>query len=108
VDRAIEIAHEVVDKAAHDPRALDALGFAYLTAEKPLDALEQFRHANKVVPSANALFLYHESLALRNLGREDEALGLIDEILVLDPAFSQAREFRRSLLSEPRGPENPS
>ena len=108
LDRAIEIAHEVVDKATHDPRALDALGFAYLTAEKPLDALEHFRLANKTVTSANALFLYHESLALRNLGRKDEALGLIDEILALDPAFSQAREFRRSLLSEPRDPGNPS
>lgn len=98
-DRAIEIAQQVADTEHPDPRALDALGFAYLTAKQPLDALQQFRLANAKVSNTNALFLYHESIALRDLGREQDALEAIDRVIALDPTFPRARELRQSLIA---------
>ncbi len=98
--RAIEIGLELVDKQGTHPRALDALGFAYLSAEEPVDALTYIRKAIINQPSPNALFHYHESLALRELGRRSEALKAIKKVLGLDPRYPRAVELKRELEAE--------
>lgn len=103
LDRAIEIASQIVDRHGANPLALNALGFAYLRADKPFQALEFLRLANQKSVSPNPRLLFHESIALRLLGHKAEALELIDETLALDPSFPQAAEERQSLLSAING-----
>lgn len=98
-DRAIEIASKIVAQHRSNPRALNTLGFAYLQAEKPFQALEFLRRANRTITSPNPRFLYQESIALRSMGRDREALELIEEVLALDPNFPEAAEDQRSLIS---------
>ncbi|MDP6977471.1 MAG: tetratricopeptide repeat protein [Myxococcota bacterium] len=105
-ERAITIASEVVAKREDHPRALDALGFAYLTTEQPVDALENIRHAIRISRTPNALFHYHESLALRELGREPEALKAIQKVLGMDPNYPEAAELRRALESSIASPDD--
>lgn len=99
IDRAIEIASETVSKQGSNPRALYTLGYAYLRDGSPIEALENFHLANRSAASPNPLFRYHESVALRQLGREHEALKAIEGVLALDPSFPQAAEVRQSLKS---------
>ena len=97
--RAIEIASDVVSKQEANPRALDTLGLAYLSAEKPFDALRNIRLAIGSNPGPNALFHYHESLSLQELGREAEALEAVETVLALDPDFPRATELKQILES---------
>ncbi|MCP5041114.1 MAG: hypothetical protein GY944_08780 [bacterium] len=99
LDRAIEIGNDIVRKQETNPRALDALGFAYLTAEKPYEALRNIRLAIRNNATPNARFHYHESLSLRDLGRSKEALEAIETVLTLDPDFPQADALRQTLQS---------
>ncbi|MBW2293180.1 MAG: tetratricopeptide repeat protein [Deltaproteobacteria bacterium] len=103
VDRAIEIAQEIAGKQEPDPRALDTLGFAYLRDDNPIEALLNFNLANQITQTPNPLFRYHESVALQQLGREVEALEMIEGVLALDPSFPQAAEVRRDLKSSVAG-----
>ena len=98
--RAIEIANAVVAKQRDHPRALDALGFAYLVADEPVDALRNIRLAIRSHGRPNALFHYHESLALRELGREPEAIRAIDKVLRMEPRYPNAAELKRELEAE--------
>ena len=100
VNRAIAIAEDVVDPENPDPRALDALGFAYLSAEQPMAALQNFRLANRAADNRVALFLYHQSMVLAQLGREAEALRAIDQALAVDPTYSNAVKLRQSLVTK--------
>ncbi len=97
--RAIEIAGGLVERHGSNPHALHTLGFAYLRADKPFQALEFLRLANRNATSPNSRFLFQESVALRLLNRESEALELIEEVLALDPSFPEAAQTRRSLIS---------
>jgi tetratricopeptide (TPR) repeat protein len=97
IDRAIDMAIEMVAKRKSDPRALDTLGFAYLRDDKPLEAFKNFRLANTFAETPSPLYRFHESVALRLLGREREALDLIEGVLALDPGFPEAAEARRRL-----------
>jgi len=95
VNRAIAIAEDVVDSEHPDPRALDALGFAYLSAEQPMAALQNFRLANRAADNQVALFLY-----LEELDRDAEALRTIDQALAVDPTYSNAVKLRQSLVTK--------
>ena len=103
LDRAIEIASKIVERHGANPLALNALGFAYLRADKPFQALEFLRLANRKSASPNPRLLFHESIALRSLGHEAKALELIDATLALDPSFPEAAEERQSLISAMNG-----
>jgi tetratricopeptide (TPR) repeat protein len=103
IDRAIDMGIGIVAKKKSDPRALDALGFAYLRDHKPLEASKNFRLANYFAHTPNPKFRFHESVALRQLGREREALELIEGVLALDPEFPEAAEARRSLKASLAG-----
>ena len=100
VNRAIAIAEDVVDSEHPDPRALDALGFAYLSAEQPMAALQNFRLANRAADNQVALFLYHQSMVLEELDRDAEALRTIDQALAVDPTYSNAVKLRQSLVTK--------
>ncbi|MFT5443962.1 MAG: putative Zn-dependent protease, partial [Myxococcota bacterium] len=97
--RAIEIASEVVGGQPNNPRALDALGLAFLTADKPYDALRNFKLANRNVESPTALYLFHESTALGKLGRERDAIEAIDSVLAIEPNYPEAKAARSALLA---------
>ncbi len=108
VDRAVEIASEAITEQASNPRALDILGYSHLRADEPLEALRNFRLANRKSTTPNPLFHFHESAALRELGRNAEALKAIETVLALDPDFPQAAEARQSLLSSMTDPPQAS
>lgn len=108
LERAIEIATEITGKQNTNPRALDTLGFAYLRDEKLIEALENFILANRLAETPNPLFQFHESVTLRELGREREALEMIEGVLALDPSFPQAAEVRQSLRSSIAAESRPS
>ncbi len=76
-ERAIIVAETAVKADPNDPRARANLAAAYLAAGRYSDALKQAEYARKLNPDEGTAYLV-EGIALRELGRYDEAIPKIE------------------------------
>ena len=105
LERATALAEQAM--AAHPDRAdvIDTLGFVHLRSGRPERALEQFRHAVRLMTEAGqprADFQYHLGLAYAALGRLEEAAEAFDQALALDPGMQVAADARAALQAPAR------
>ena len=78
----------------------DTLGFVYRRKGLAEPALQQARYAIQLAEEAGqpqAVFQYHLGLALRSLGRNDEAVAAFQQALSIDPNFPDAGEAKKEL-----------
>jgi tetratricopeptide (TPR) repeat protein len=113
LDRALELAREAVTASREDPRALDAVGWVELHSGRADAALEHFDGGIRAVGRTSEPMFptlqYHRGLALRALGREEDAAGAFEEAL-RHGNFPEAENARQQLEAA-RHPElapNPS
>jgi len=100
LDRALQLAREAHAASAQNATTADTVGYVHLKAGRPEAGLQQFRQAIRVAQSRseppNPSFQYHQGLALRALGREDEAVEAFERALE-EGDFPEADEARRQL-----------
>jgi Flp pilus assembly protein TadD len=82
---------------------LDTLGLALLSSKKVAAAEENFRSALQLAPDTPVL-LAHHGIALRRLGRVDEATRVYNGLLALDADSPSANRARATLAVELRDP----
>ncbi len=95
LDRALRLAEEASQGLAESPAAADTLGFVYLQKNLHEPALQQFQRAVLLAKGRDedqSIFHYHLGLALRALGRTDDAAQAFEEALALDGDFQDARQ----------------
>lgn len=100
LDRALTLAQEAQQALATDPQTADTLGYVYYRKSLYEPALEQARYAVQLADEAGqpqAVFQYHMGLALRALGRNEEATAAFERALAIDPNFSDAPNARKEL-----------
>jgi tetratricopeptide (TPR) repeat protein len=100
LERALELARQA--EASDDPRpdAVDAVGYVDLRAGRSAAALASFRRALRLAEERSdgreATYHYHMGLALRDLGRETQAIAAFEQALGRG-AFPEADSARREL-----------
>jgi len=98
--RALDLAGQA--EASDDPRpdTADAVGFVHLRAGRTAPALASFRRALHLAQERSdgrePTYHYHLGLALRDLGREDQAIAAFEQALERG-AFPEAESARREL-----------
>jgi len=95
LDRALRLAEEASQGLAESPAAADTLGFVYLQKSLHEPALQQFRRAVVLAQGRDedqSIYHYHLGLALRALGRTDDAAQAFEKALALDGNFQDARQ----------------
>jgi tetratricopeptide (TPR) repeat protein len=95
LDRALRLAEEASRGLAESPAAADTLGFVYLQKNLHEPALQQFQRAVLLAQQRDedqSIFHYHLGLALRALGRTDDAAQAFEKALALDGDFQDARQ----------------
>jgi tetratricopeptide (TPR) repeat protein len=105
--RSLSLARQAQRGTPRDPAAADTLSFVYLRMGRNELALDSARLAIALAPSPQALYHYHESLALQALGRSREALTAINAVLSLSPDYPGAAVMRAKLESS-RGSGDPA
>jgi len=100
LDRALSLARQA--EASDDPRpdTVDAVGYVDLRAGRSAEALASFRRALQLARERSdgreATYHYHMGLALRDLGRESQAIAAFEQALG-QGAFPEADSARREL-----------
>ncbi len=101
LDRALRLAEEAQQALSNDENAADTVGYVYLRKGLNEAALQQFRYAIELaqerpggVPPA---IYYHHGLALRALGRHDQAVHAFEKALSGKGEFRDAEDARRQL-----------
>jgi tetratricopeptide (TPR) repeat protein len=97
---ATELAQEARASRPDSPEIADTLGYVYLRRELGEAALVQFDAAVELSEpeSTNwATAQFHRGLALRELGRQAEAIAAIEQALASGAEFGQAQEAHRVL-----------
>ncbi len=100
LERALELAREASQAQPNDPSVADTLGYVYLKRGLGDAAVSQLRHAASLADDRSADhpgIHYHLGLALREVGRHDEAVDAFEAALALDPAFAEAEALRAAL-----------
>jgi tetratricopeptide (TPR) repeat protein len=95
LDRALRLAEEASQGLAESPAVADTLGFVYLQKNLHEPALQQFKRAVLLAEARDedqSIFHYHLGLALRALGRTDDAAQAFEKALALDGNFEDARQ----------------
>jgi tetratricopeptide (TPR) repeat protein len=97
LDRALTYAEEAQRARPDDPAIADTVGFVYYQMKRYDAAVQQFLYSLDLaesmggsIPTVN----YHLGLALRALGRQEEALGAFERALALDADFAEAEDAR--------------
>jgi len=105
LDRALALASSARAARDEDPAVADTLGWVYYRRGLPGPALEQFREAIELAgpEAAPAEYHYHLGLALRELGRPEEAREAFDAALAAEPEHAGARQALRELAAAPSG-----
>jgi tetratricopeptide (TPR) repeat protein len=105
-ERALQLAQEARAALPDDPDVADTLGWVYLRRGLTNPAAAQFVEAIELSesPPRSAIYHHHLGLALRELGRTDEAVRAFESALAADPEFSKQDEAQAA-LSELRGQE---
>jgi tetratricopeptide (TPR) repeat protein len=95
LDRALRLAEEASQGLADSPAVADTLGFVYLQKSLHEPALQQFRRAVVLAQGRDedqSIYHYHLGLALRALGRTDDAAQAFEKAIALDGNFQDARQ----------------
>jgi len=105
LDRALALASSARAARDEDPAVADTLGWVYYGRGLPGPALEQFREAIELAgpEAAPAEYHYHLGLALRELGRPEEAREAFDAALAAEPEHAGARQALAELAAAPSG-----
>jgi tetratricopeptide (TPR) repeat protein len=100
LDRAVQLAREAHTASGRNATTADTVGYAHLAAGRPEAALQQFQRAIRLAQQRSEpldpSFQYHVGLALRAMGRDDEAAQAFEKALG-DGDFPDAEEARRQL-----------
>ncbi len=104
LERALSLAQEAQQAEAENAEIADTLGFVYLKKGLADPALQQFKYAVELAGRATndvqverPEYHYHLGLALKALGRNDEAAVAFERALQLDDKFPNADDTRREL-----------
>jgi tetratricopeptide (TPR) repeat protein len=107
---ATELAQEARANRPDSSEIADTLGYVYLRRELGEAALVQFDAAVELAaPESSpwATAQYHRGLALRELGRQAEAIAAIEQALASGAEFGQAQEAHRVLAELAGAPAPP-
>jgi tetratricopeptide (TPR) repeat protein len=109
MQRALELARAARAARPQGAEIADTLGVVYLRMELGGAALDQFDSAIELANEGEGVWasaLYHRGLALKSLGRADEAVEQLEAVLAAAVDFPEAEEARRELqaLLETRSP----
>jgi tetratricopeptide (TPR) repeat protein len=100
LDRALELARQAEASDDPQPDTVDAVGYVHLRAGRSAEALASFRRALRLAGERSdgreATYHYHVGLALRDLGRESQAIAAFEQALG-GGAFPEADSARREL-----------
>jgi tetratricopeptide (TPR) repeat protein len=104
LERALSLAQEAQQAEPENAEIADTLGYVYLKKGLSDPALQQFKYAVELAArAANDVqverpeYHYHLGLALKALGRNDEAAVAFERALQLDAKFANADDTRREL-----------
>jgi tetratricopeptide (TPR) repeat protein len=104
LERALALAQEAQQAEPENAEIADTLGYVYLKKGLSDPALQQFKYAVELAGRAEndvqierPEYHYHLGLALKALGRNDEATVALERALQLDAKFANADDARREL-----------
>ena len=104
LERSLALAQEAQQAEPENAEIADTLGYVYLKKGLSDPALQQFKYAVELAGrAANDVqverpeYHYHLGLALKALGRNDEAAVAFERALQLDAKFANADDARREL-----------
>ncbi len=104
LERALQLAQEAQQAEPENAEIADTLGYVYLKKGLSDPALQQFKYAVELAGRATndvqverPEYHYHLGLALKALGRNDEATVALERALQLDAKFLNADDARREL-----------
>lgn len=100
LERAQALAEEARTASGDAPASVDRLGYVHLKAGRPAEALQEFERAieqaQRRAESIPPTFEYHRGLALRALGRDEDAARAFQTALG-QGEFPEAEDARRQL-----------
>jgi tetratricopeptide (TPR) repeat protein len=97
LERALAYAEEAQRARPDDPAVADTVGFVYYNMERYDAAVQQFRYSLELAEEMGGSIptvSYHLGLALRALGRDEEALAAFEKALAGDADFAEAEDAR--------------
>jgi tetratricopeptide (TPR) repeat protein len=97
LDRALAYAEEAQRARPDDPTIADTVGFVYYNMGRHDAAVQQYRYALDLAESMGGSIptvSYHLGLALRALGRGEEAVMAFEKALAMDSGFPEADDAR--------------
>lgn len=104
LERALSLAQEAQQAEPENAEIADTVGYVYFKKGLYDPALEQFKYAVELSGRSDndgqierPEYHYHMGLALKSLGRNDEAAPAFERALKLDDKFSNADDARRQL-----------
>jgi tetratricopeptide (TPR) repeat protein len=104
LERALALAQEAQQAEPENAEIADTLGYVYLKKGLSDPALQQFKYAVELAGRAEndvqverPEYHYHLGLALKALGRNDEAAVALERALQLDAKFANADDAQREL-----------
>ncbi len=100
LERATELAQEARAQEPDSAQIADTLGWVYLRRGLAEASLAQFEEAVDLAEKQSpawATASYHRALALRELGRRDEAVASVEQALAAGADFPEAEDARRAM-----------
>ena len=109
LEKATELAQEARANRPDSPEIADTLGFVYLQRKLGEAALVQFDASLQLAEPGSsrwAVAQYHRGLALRQLGRQADAVAAVEQALASGADFSEVQEAHH-VLAELGSAETP-
>jgi len=100
LETATQLAQEARANRPDSPEIADTLGFVYLQRKLADAALVQFDASLQLAEAGStrwAIAQYHRALALRQLGRQADAVAAIEQALASGADFAEAQEAHKVL-----------
>jgi tetratricopeptide (TPR) repeat protein len=100
LDRALTLAQDAQRQLPNVPEVADTLGYVYLRKGLHEAAIDRFRYALELAPSAAKVspsILYHLGLAYAASGKSQEAADAFEKALASGTSFPEADAARQEL-----------
>jgi len=94
LDRALELSLKATQRRPDDEAYVDTLGWAYYRLGRYDEAVQQLQRAAGM-PVQYGETYYHLGMALRQVGREADALAAFERAVKIDPKMDEAAEAQR-------------
>ena len=107
LQEATELAQEARASRPDSSEIADTLGFVYMRRNLAEAALVQFDAALELAPAESAAWAtaqYHRGLALKELGREQEAVLAVEQALASGAEFAESQDAHRVLAELAKAP----